>query len=119
MADNDDIRALCGLAGADEEITVEELELLGKIAGRAGIAREALNMVTEKTLRDEDFRQRQVDLVMSDLDTALARLLDVARAECPLDSGNLVMLLWRLAAKLDVSPDHFQEVLASAGRAAP
>ncbi|MHC5114013.1 MAG: hypothetical protein ACYTGP_06245 [Planctomycetota bacterium] len=117
MPDVDVIKSLCCLAGADSDVTVEELQLLGNLAGHVGIARDAFNAEIEKTRHEETVRQRHFDLVMSDADASMTELIHVAKEGGAFEEGHAMMLFWRLATKLEMEPGHFEELLAASQQA--
>ena len=61
MPDIDVIKSLCCLAGADSDVTVEELQLLGNLAGHVGIARDAFNAEIEKSWPTDTSRPPERD----------------------------------------------------------
>ena len=113
MTDVEVLKAVCCLAGADSRVTVEELGLLSDLAGRVGIERKPFEGLMEKA-NDESFRREQIDVVMGDVDGAMSRLMEIARQGGSLKAGDTVMLLWRVATKLEISPQRFDELLAAA-----
>ena len=118
MTDAEILKAVCCLAGADSEVTVEELQFLGGLARNAGLERHSVDAVIEKAHNDQDFHQRQLDLVMRDVDGAMNTLIRVAREGGSLE-GHVVLLLWRVATKLQMSPERFEDLLAAADRDSP
>ncbi len=113
MTDEEVLKAVCCLAGAESDVTVEELQLLSGLARRVGIERKPFESLMEKA-KDKDFRQQQIDFVTSDVDGSMNTLIRIARQEGSLQEGHVVMLLWRVAMKLQMSPERFEELLAVA-----
>ncbi|MHC5023017.1 MAG: hypothetical protein ACYTGG_03775 [Planctomycetota bacterium] len=114
MNDADVLKAVCCLAGADSEVSIEELQVLDGLAGRAGIEQKRFRALIENTCRDEDFRQKQIDVAKNDAAAALRQVIGMAREDDRLGEGNFTMLLWRIATnQLDVSPDQFEKLLAA------
>ncbi len=114
MNDVEVLKAVCCVAGTDSDVTVEELQLLGNLAESAGLERKPVEILIEKATNDEDFRQRQIDVVMDDIDGAMSTLIRLTRQGGSLDKGHVVMLLWRVATNLQMSPERFDELLAAA-----
>jgi hypothetical protein len=109
MSDDDVLEAVCCLAGSDSNVTVEELQLLYRLAARAGIERKPFRILIEKVRKDESFRQKQIDVARGDAAAALRTLIGVAREDDRLRESRLPMLLWRIATnQLDMSPDQFE-----------
>jgi hypothetical protein len=114
MSDADVLEAVCCLAGSDSNLTVEDLQLLEKLAARAGIERKPFRALLEKVRKDEGFRQEQIDVARRDAAGALKTLIGVAREDDRLGEGRLTMLLWRIATdQLDLSPDQVDKLLAA------
>ena len=114
MAEAEDIRAVCCPAGAAGEVTVEELHLLGDLVGHVGLKRAPFNALVEKTLNDEDFREEQLDLATRETEGTMTKLIRLARETGLLSQGHMAMVLWRIAMKLDISAERFEEMLADA-----
>jgi hypothetical protein len=114
MTDVDDLVAVCCLAGADADVTLEELQALRGLAGRIGLERKSLDDLVFKCTGDEQFREEQVDAVRRDTDGTMKKLILLAREDESFREGYLSMLLWRVATKLDVSAEHFEELMAAA-----
>jgi len=112
MNDTDDLKAACCLAGADSDVTLEELQLLGSLAAKAGLEPEALRARIEKTHRDETFRQQMIDAAMDDADSTMTRLIALAHEIDTGSEGHATMLLWRMATKLEMSPERFEGLMA-------
>ena len=113
MADMRLFEAACCLAGMDHDVTVEELQLLGDLAGHAGLDRKHLNALIERTREDEDFREDQIDRAMHDAGATMSSLIEAARRDGALDRGHVMMLLWRVGDRLQLGADRFQELLAA------
>ncbi len=114
MSDGDVLEAVCCLAGSDSEVTVEELQLLEGLARRAGIEEKPFRILIERASKDENFRQKQIDLARGDATAALRTLIGMGREDDRLEEGRLTMLLWRIATnQLDMSADQFEKLLAA------
>jgi hypothetical protein len=116
MADEEMLRAVCCLAGADGDLTVEELTLLGRLARHVGLERAQLNAMIDSAMKEPDFREQQAELVRHDVDRALTELIRLIDEDDALQEGHGMMLMWRVATKMDVNADHFEQLLASATR---
>ncbi len=57
MTDTKILKAAYALAGADDDLTVEDLQLLAKLAAQISIDKTLLNDLIEKVRTDEIFRQ--------------------------------------------------------------
>ena len=117
MSDIEVIKALCCLAGADTDVTVEELQLLGDLAGGLGIERDAFNAEIEKTRNEETVRQRHMETATRDADAAMLGLIRIVRDGGALGEGHGMMLLWRLATKLGMDAERFESLLVAADHA--
>jgi hypothetical protein len=114
MSDADVLKAVCCLAGSDSDVTMEEVQLLERLAARAGIDRKPFRTLIEKTSKDDSFRQKQIDIARGDAAAALKTLIGVAREDDRLQESRLPMLLWRIATnQLDMSPDQFETLLGA------
>lgn len=114
MSDNEVLTAVCCLAGADGDVTVEELQVLDGLAARAGIEKPAFRALMQSASKDEEFRQEQIDVAKRDAAGALKTLIAMAGEDDTLGEGKFTMLLWRIATnQLDVSPEQFAELLAA------
>ncbi len=117
MPDVEMIKALCCLGGADTDVTVEEIQLLGNLAGHVGIERSVFNAEVEKTRNEETIRARHLEAATRDAPAAMGELVKVARDSGALGEGHGMMLLWRLASKLEMDPSQFEALLSASGGA--
>ena len=115
MNDLELIRAVCCLAGMGSDVTLEELQVLGKLAHRAGLERKAMDTLLQKAATDEAFRDEQIDAVMTDVDGVMTRLIALASRAGSLEEGHIAMLLWRVATKAEMTAERFEQLLAAAG----
>ena len=115
MNDVDVVKAVCCVAGADSDVTVDELAELGSLARRVGIERTQVTALLERSRDDEAFYQHQIDLLTDHADASMNTMIRLAREAGTLADGHVVMLLWRLATKLDIHADHFEELVAAPG----
>lgn len=112
MSDIEKLKAVCCLAGLDDRVTIEELQLLEGLAQRAGIEQHSLRYMIERAHSDESFRQEQIDLAKKDSAAALGTLINIAREDDRLGEGLLMMLLWRIAMnQLDMRADQFDRLV--------
>ena len=116
--DPDVLKAVCALAGADSDVTVEELAILTRLAKRAGLGK-PFDALVGQARSDGAFRAKQLDVIAADPDGTINALIKLAQEDGSFDKGHLVMLLWRVAAKLDMNADHFDDLLAESKTAAP
>jgi hypothetical protein len=116
MTDAEVLKAVCCLAGADSDVTVDEIQALAGLARQIGLDTAAFNELIAEMRDDEEFRERQLDIAERDPNATVGIMIDAARRVEAVDDGNTVMLLWRVAAKLGIESDHFEALLA-AGRA--
>jgi hypothetical protein len=114
MSDGELLKALCSLAGADSDVTLEEQQLLGLLAGHAGLDRASFNAMVAKARDDEDIHQHQVDVVMRDVTNSMNELMNVAREVGAFGDAHMTMLLWRVATMLEIDAARFEEMLATA-----
>ena len=70
------LEAVCCLAAADSDVTVEELQLLSALAGRVGIERKRFETLMEKAGSDASFREQQIGAVSGDIEGAMDKLMD-------------------------------------------
>lgn len=115
MNDLDVIKAMCCLAGLGSDVTLEELQLLGRVAEPAGLDRKALDTLLYKAANDEELREELIDAVRGDVEGAMGRMIAISGQAGSLEGGHIVMLLWRVATKLDIDPQRFEQLLAAAG----
>ena len=111
MTDDDVLKAACCLAGTDSEVTVEELVLLKRLVGSAGLNFDAL---IAKASRDDDFRQNRIETVTGAPDDAMERLIRLVREGGSIEQGHMTILLWRVGTKIGLSPERFEQLLGAA-----
>ena len=114
MNDMEVLESVCCLAAADSDVTVEELQLLSALAGRVGIDRKRFETMMEKAGNDASFREQQIGAVGGDIEGAMDTLMRIAFQGGSPNEGHAAMLLWRVATKLQISPERFEELLAAA-----
>ncbi|MHC4106834.1 MAG: 4Fe-4S dicluster domain-containing protein [Planctomycetota bacterium] len=114
MNDVEVLEAACCLAATDSDVTVEELQLLSALVGRVGIERKRFETLMEKAGNDPSFREQRIGAVSGDIEGAMDKLMRIAFQGGSTSEGHAAMLLWRVAAKLQVSPERFEALLAAA-----
>ena len=95
------------------DLTVEEMVLLGDLARYAGLQRNELNSRIAEIRADEDFRESQIDLVTRDVEATMKKMIQIGRAVGSHDEAHVAMLLWRVAARLEMSTERFEELFAA------
>lgn len=115
MNDLDAMKAMCCLAGLGTDVTLEELQILGRLAGPAGLDKKAMDTLLYKAANDDSLRDELIAPVRRDVDGAMERMIDLAARADSLEEGHIAMLLWRVATKLDIDADRFDRLLAAAG----
>ncbi len=111
MTDSENLKAVCCLAGVDRDVTVEDLQLLDRLVKGIGLEPKPFHGLIEKTRANEEFREEQIDLAKANVDDTLKELIRVVRQDASLNEGRIVMLLWRVATKVEMTPEHFQELI--------
>ena len=119
MTDTKSLKAAYALAGADDDLTVEDLQLLARLAAHISIDKTLLNDLIEKVRTDEIFRQEMLDAINADASGTLNQVMQSARESGVLSEGRVTMVLWRIATKLQISAEGFNEWLAGAEVAPP
>ena len=114
MTDTKILKAAYALAGADDDVTVEDLQLLVRLAAQISIDNTLLNDSIEKVRTDEVFRQEMLDAIKGDASGTLNEVIQSARDSGVLSEGRVTMVLWRIATKLQLSEEGFNEWLAAA-----
>jgi hypothetical protein len=114
MNDVEVLEAACCLAATDSDVTVEELQLLSALVGRVGIERKRFETLMEKAGNDPSFREQRIGAVSGDIEGAMDKLMRIAFQGGSTSEGHAAILLWRVAAKLQVSPERFEALLAAA-----
>ena len=112
MSNTKVLKAVYALAGADAEVTVEDLQLLSKLAAQISIDNTELNNLIEKVRINEIFRQEMIDAIKGDASGTLNQVMQSARDLGVQSEGRVTMVLWRIATKLEISAEDFNEWLA-------
>lgn len=104
------LRAACCVAGADGETSDREMRALQQLADQAGVGDASLAAMIECAETDDEFYKAQFRVVSSDPEKALKLLFKVAIIDGKLRKTEAVMLK-RLALRLNVDPDQFDDWL--------
>ena len=107
------LRAACCIAGLNEQVSERERPLLEEIAQRIGVGAASLQAMINRAERDEDFYKQQFNIVKPDAERAIQRLLEVAMASGEISQRQRV-LLYHFAERLEVDPQHFEQLLKQA-----
>ena len=107
------LRAACCVAGIDGDAGKEEMRLIQKLAGKAGVGSASLLAMIECAETDQKFYQDQFRVLKADPKQTMQILFKVAVVDGELTKEEAVVLK-RLSLRLDVPPEHFDGWLRQA-----
>lgn len=103
MHDVELLRGACCVAGLDQQVTPAEMELLQKLADRAGVGAASLKAMIDMARTNEAFYKQQFKFKHPDPDRVLVELMRVAIADGDLSLDERV-ILGTFAERLGVPP---------------
>ncbi|MCE9588896.1 MAG: TerB family tellurite resistance protein [Planctomycetes bacterium] len=113
MAKVEVLRAACCVAGADGDISEQEMVWLKKLAGEVGVGDVSLQAMISRARSDKDYARDQFRFLHNDPREAMRVLLSVAVSDAVLNDREREVL-WALAQKLGVDAPTFEKYIATA-----
>ncbi|MDG2012621.1 MAG: TerB family tellurite resistance protein [Pirellulaceae bacterium] len=107
------LRACCCVAGADGEITPDELELIRNLASAEGVGEASLTAMIERSEGDAEFYKQQFNILKEQPLFCLDVLLQVCIANGKVKKTEFHVLKG-LAKQLDISSEDFEERVENA-----
>jgi tellurite resistance protein len=107
------LRASCCVAGADQNTSGAEKQLLEKLAGKIGVGAASLNAMIERSETDPEFHKCQFDILKTEPTKTMAILIEVAVADGTI-SDSETGVLTNLGANLGVDAAIVNQLIAAA-----
>lgn len=95
------LRASCCVAGADQNTSGAEKQLLEKLAGQIGVGQASLSAMIERSETDPEFHKSQFDILKTEPTKTMAILIEVAIADGTISDSEKEVLI-NLGANLGV-----------------
>lgn len=103
------LRACCCIAGADQECSEREFQLLQRMAKEIGVGQASLQAMIDRAESDPAFHKQHFQILKAEPSQALAILFQVAAADGKLLPEEIAMLQ-SLANNLEVPQEIFDQV---------
>ena len=113
MDDVEILRAACCIAGLDEHVCEKERPALQRLAERAGVGEASLNAMIDRARTDHNFYEQQFDIVKTDPDSTMKKLLQVAAADNDISQAERIVLA-HFAQQLGMTAQSFDQLLTAA-----
>lgn len=107
------LRAAVCIVGVDGKIDDQELQLVEKLAKEIGVGRASREAMIDRAIDDPDFHKQMFRVLKTETDQTMLTMFHAAMVDGELEDSEIEVLK-HFAAKLDVSDETFEKLVAKA-----
>lgn len=107
------LRAAVCIVGVDGKIDDQELQLVEKLAKEIGVGRASREAMIDRAINDPDFHKQMFRVLKTETDQTMLTMFHAAMVDGELEDSEIEVLK-HFAAKLDVSDETFEKLVAKA-----
>ena len=107
------LRAACRITGLDEQVCDKGKSALQQFIRQVGVGKASLNAMIDRARSDQNFYEQQFDIIKTDPDSTMKKLLQIAVADNDISQTERIVLA-HFAQQLGMAAQRFDQLLDSA-----